>query len=131
MSIAADGRVIPPAPEVSDSRTFRRAFADLQEGLYSSELWLHRGWTDIKQRYRRSLLGPLWITVATGVTGEPTAPGRFNGGAVSRKRLRPLAASQRASAPRYHISPIGMPSLKMQWWCKGSAAQQALGFWVG
>ena len=60
--------MIPPAPEVSDSRTFRRAFADLQDGLYSSELWLHLGWTDIKQRYRRSLLGPLWITVATGVT---------------------------------------------------------------
>ena len=62
------GRVIPPAPEVSDSRTFRRAFADLQDGLYSSELWLHLGWQDIKQRYRRSVLGPFWITIATGTT---------------------------------------------------------------
>ncbi|HHY07031.1 MAG TPA: ABC transporter permease [Corynebacteriales bacterium] len=25
------------------------------------------GWQDIKQRYRRSTLGPLWITIATGV----------------------------------------------------------------
>ena len=56
---------------------------------------------------------PLY-TVATGVAGDPTAPGRFKGGAVNRKRLRPLASSHRASLPRYHISPIGMPSLKMQ-----------------
>ena len=24
------------------------------------------GWQDIKQRYRRSVLGPIWITIATG-----------------------------------------------------------------
>jgi ABC-2 type transport system permease protein len=29
-------------------------------------LWLHLGWQDIKQRYRRSVLGPIWITIATG-----------------------------------------------------------------
>ncbi len=61
-------RVIPPAPEQSDSRTLRRAFADLAEGLRTRELWLHLGWQDIKQRYRRSVLGPLWITVATAIT---------------------------------------------------------------
>ncbi|NNG97145.1 galactan export ABC transporter permease subunit Wzm/RfbD [Gordonia araii] len=68
MSVAADERVIPPPPETSDSRTFRRAFADLVDGLYNFQLWFHLGWTDIKQRYRRSVLGPLWITIATGVT---------------------------------------------------------------
>ena len=31
-------------------------------------------------------------TVATGVAGEPTAPGSRSGGAVSRKRLRLLRA---------------------------------------
>ena len=46
----------------------RRAVRDLSEGLRTSELWLHLGWQDIKQRYRRSVLGPLWITIATGVT---------------------------------------------------------------
>lgn len=46
----------------------RRALDDLSSGLHNSELWLHLGWQDIKQRYRRSLLGPLWITIATGVT---------------------------------------------------------------
>ncbi|QKT05883.1 ABC transporter permease [Gordonia sp. X0973] len=67
MSASLNERVIPPPPESSDSRTFRRGFADLIDGLYNWELWLHLGWTDIKQRYRRSLLGPLWITIATGV----------------------------------------------------------------
>jgi len=26
------------------------------------------GWQDIKQRHRRSVLGPFWITTATGTT---------------------------------------------------------------
>ena len=57
-----------PPPVVSDSRTLGRALKDLHDGFFQSELWLHLGWQDIKQRYRRSLLGPLWITVATAVT---------------------------------------------------------------
>ena len=52
---------------VNDSHTFRRAVADLRQGLSQRELWLSLGWQDIKQRYRRSTLGPLWITIATGV----------------------------------------------------------------
>ena len=39
-------------------------------------------------------------TVATGVAGEPTAPGRRSGGPVNRKRLRSLARSQSASSVR-------------------------------
>ncbi|GAA4681520.1 ABC transporter permease [Gordonia humi] len=64
----APGRTVPPAPPTSDSRTFARGFQDLVDGFRTSELWLHLGWTDIKQRYKRSVLGPLWITIATGVT---------------------------------------------------------------
>jgi len=54
------------APE-SRSETFRTAWNDLRKGFQQRELWLALGWQDIKQRYRRSTLGPLWITVATGV----------------------------------------------------------------
>jgi ABC-2 type transport system permease protein len=54
--------------DAAQSKTFRRAVADLTEGLASHQLWLHLGWQDIKQRYRRSLLGPIWITIATGTT---------------------------------------------------------------
>lgn len=51
----------------SDSQTFRRAFKDMRDGFAQRELWLHLGWQDIKQRYRRSVIGPFWITIATGV----------------------------------------------------------------
>ncbi|MGB3351187.1 MAG: ABC transporter permease [Mycobacterium sp.] len=52
----------------AQSRTFRRAWGDLVDGFGKRELWLHLGWQDIKQRYRRSVLGPFWITIATGTT---------------------------------------------------------------
>ncbi|GAA3890253.1 ABC transporter permease [Saccharothrix violaceirubra] len=55
----------PPAP---DSRTFARAFADVRDAWRNRELWGHLGWQDIKQRYRRSLIGPLWITISMGTT---------------------------------------------------------------
>ncbi|UOT04653.1 ABC transporter permease [Rhodococcus opacus] len=55
-----------PLP-ASDSQTFRRAFKDLRDGFTQRELWLSLGWQDIKQRYRRSVIGPFWITIATGV----------------------------------------------------------------
>lgn len=58
---------------VSDSQTFRRAFKDLRDGFAQRELWLNLGWQDIKQRYRRSVIGPFWITIATGV--QATAMG--------------------------------------------------------
>ncbi|MCP2276916.1 ABC-2 type transport system permease protein [Nocardia amikacinitolerans] len=54
-------------PLVSDSQTFRRAIKDMRDGFGQRELWLSLGWQDIKQRYRRSVLGPFWITIATGV----------------------------------------------------------------
>ncbi len=54
--------------DAARSKTFARAFRDLADGLGRSQLWLHLGWQDIKQRYRRSVLGPLWITIATGTT---------------------------------------------------------------
>ena len=49
-------------------RTFSRAWGDLIDGFHKRELWLHLGWRDIKQKYRRSVLGPFWITIATGTT---------------------------------------------------------------
>jgi ABC-2 type transport system permease protein len=52
----------------AESKTMARAWRDLREGFGKRELWLHLGWQDIKQRYRRSVLGPFWITIATGAT---------------------------------------------------------------
>nr|WP_233608250.1 ABC transporter permease [Nocardia stercoris] len=56
-----------PVPLVSDSQSLRRAFKDFRDGFAQRELWLSLGWQDIKQRYRRSTLGPLWITISTGL----------------------------------------------------------------
>ncbi|WAL65410.1 ABC transporter permease [Amycolatopsis cynarae] len=56
-----------PIPPASDSRSFARAIADLRDGFRQQELWSHLGWQDIKQRYRRSVIGPFWITISQGV----------------------------------------------------------------
>lgn len=42
-------------------------FQDLVTALRRSELWLLLGWLEIKQRYTRSVLGPLWITISMAV----------------------------------------------------------------
>jgi ABC-2 type transport system permease protein len=58
----------PEAPPASNSRTFGRAFADVRDAWRQRELWGHLGWQDIKQRYRRSVIGPMWITISMGTT---------------------------------------------------------------
>ncbi|HEU5473277.1 MAG TPA: ABC transporter permease [Actinophytocola sp.] len=54
-------------PNHAPSRSFARAVQDLTGGWRDRELWSHLGWQDIKQRYRRSVLGPFWITISQGV----------------------------------------------------------------
>ena len=49
-------------------RSWRRAFDDIGQAVAQRELWGHLGWQDIKQRYRRSVIGPLWITISMAVT---------------------------------------------------------------
>jgi ABC-type polysaccharide/polyol phosphate export permease len=52
------------------------AWKDIVDGLVKCELWMRLGWLDIKRRYRRTTLGPLWssatlavYTVAVGAVG--------------------------------------------------------------
>jgi ABC-type polysaccharide/polyol phosphate export permease len=40
---------------------------DLYQGIVAWPIWSAVGWNDIRQRYRRSVLGPLWITLSMGV----------------------------------------------------------------
>ena len=66
----ADDGGQPSAPalsEVPGSRSWQRAFGDLGAGWRQRSLWGYLGWQDIKQRYRRSVLGPLWISISMGV----------------------------------------------------------------
>lgn len=40
---------------------------DLLESLRSWRLWTLLGWLEIRQRYSRSKLGPLWLTISMGI----------------------------------------------------------------
>lgn len=42
-------------------------FSDFQRGWQRRELWLLLGWRDVVLRYRRSTLGPFWITISMGI----------------------------------------------------------------
>jgi len=43
------------------------ALKDIKEGICGFNIWGMLGWLEIKQRYRRSTLGPIWLTISTGV----------------------------------------------------------------
>jgi ABC-2 type transport system permease protein/lipopolysaccharide transport system permease protein len=50
-----------------DKDQFHRALADIAEGWRRKDLWGTLGIHDIRQRYRRSFIGPFWITISMGV----------------------------------------------------------------
>jgi ABC-type polysaccharide/polyol phosphate export permease len=61
---------------VSEDRSFAGPVADrslgpgardLIDGLRNWQLWSMLGWNDIQQRYRRSALGPFWITISMAI----------------------------------------------------------------
>jgi homopolymeric O-antigen transport system permease protein len=43
------------------------ALKDLKDGICAIYIWPMLGWMEILQRYRRSLLGPFWLTISTGL----------------------------------------------------------------
>jgi ABC-type polysaccharide/polyol phosphate export permease len=45
----------------------RSALQDLHDGCNSYHVWGLLGWQDIRQRYRRSVIGPLWLTISTAL----------------------------------------------------------------
>ncbi|MDB5642997.1 MAG: sugar transporter permease [Hyphomicrobiales bacterium] len=46
---------------------FQKTMTDIRTGLLNYPLWNALAWQDIKQRYRRSTLGPLWMTISTAI----------------------------------------------------------------
>ena len=46
---------------------FSTGVSDLRDGLTLWPLWVRLGWNDILQRYRRSMLGPFWLTASMAV----------------------------------------------------------------
>lgn len=41
--------------------------SDLFVGMWAVQVWGTLGWHDIRQRYRRSVLGPFWFTLSTAI----------------------------------------------------------------
>ncbi len=67
---AAEGSDDPPDPGAASkpppqSQT-ALAFQDLIKGARGVGLWGMLGWQDIRRRYRRSTLGPFWLTISMG-----------------------------------------------------------------
>jgi len=63
---------LPPkaiAPSVAAPRSPAAAVLsqELIAGFQAWPVWMVMGWDDIRQRYRRSVLGPFWITMSMGV----------------------------------------------------------------
>jgi lipopolysaccharide transport system permease protein len=46
---------------------FKIGFSEIKEALVYHEQWLFMATQDIKLRYRRSVIGPWWVTISTGV----------------------------------------------------------------
>lgn len=46
---------------------YKKALQDIKIGARRNSLWIIFAWNDIKLRYIRSLLGPFWITISTGL----------------------------------------------------------------
>jgi ABC-type polysaccharide/polyol phosphate export permease len=42
--------------------------SDILRTLRSPHLVLYMAWSDVRARYKRSVLGPLWITIGTGIS---------------------------------------------------------------
>jgi ABC-type polysaccharide/polyol phosphate export permease len=48
--------------------SFMLAMKDIKQGVFISlPIWNMLAWQDIKQRYRRSVIGPFWLTISTAI----------------------------------------------------------------
>ena len=49
-------------------RALRLAVRDIEDAFKAYHIWIITGWQDIKIRYKRSTIGPFWITLSLGIT---------------------------------------------------------------
>ena len=54
-----------PLPPTASQR--QRAIRDIVQGASATHLWGSLGWQDIRLHYRRSKLGPFWLTISMGL----------------------------------------------------------------
>lgn len=58
--------LLGPEAEGADS-PFRAAWRDFFEGVQLLPIWAMLGWQDIRQRYRRSVIGPFWLSISAAI----------------------------------------------------------------
>ncbi|MEO8629530.1 MAG: hypothetical protein ABI612_15730, partial [Betaproteobacteria bacterium] len=49
------------------SRQISLALADIRDGTRTWRTWYVLGVSEVRQRYRRSMLGPFWVTLSMGI----------------------------------------------------------------
>ena len=57
---------VPSSPPAATTQVAAALF-DLVKGARSFHLWGLLGWQDIRRRYRRSMIGPFWLTISMGI----------------------------------------------------------------
>lgn len=60
-------RPVAPVRIISAEHVPQAALLDLWEGLLRHDLWTTFAFHEIRQRFRRSLLGPFWLTASMGI----------------------------------------------------------------
>src|SRR5262249_18323784 len=60
-------RPLRVSPSMSSLSAVVKGATDLRKGFAAYELWSFMGWQDIRQRYRRTILGPWWLAISTGL----------------------------------------------------------------
>lgn len=76
MSITKNFEQVNQCPEPSQTtsafeirkKQYAKARLDLGQALKMWRVWLALAWQDISIRYRRSIIGPLWITLSMAIT---------------------------------------------------------------
>jgi ABC-type polysaccharide/polyol phosphate export permease len=66
MTTAALPKQKAPVTRITAEAVPAQAFADLLNGARLYELWSRLAFHDIRQRFRRSVLGPFWLTISMG-----------------------------------------------------------------
>jgi ABC-type polysaccharide/polyol phosphate export permease len=66
MTTAAVSKQKAPVIRISAEAVPAQAFVDLLNGVRLYQLWIRFAVHDIRQRFRRSVLGPFWLTLSMG-----------------------------------------------------------------
>lgn len=67
MTTAAHSGREAPVVRISAEAVPAQALADLIKGARLNHLWMRLAFHDLRQRFRRSILGPFWLTISMGI----------------------------------------------------------------